>query len=236
MTRAIHVGLMVPINNTTFEREALGWMTPGSKQTVFKIPRGKGLLTPETIGPYKAQALALGAGFANTDVDVVAYGCTAAGFIDGPEGDAELAREMSRVSGKPVVTTAHSMVAILQEAQVKRIGLITPYLEAVNEQLKQFLLAGGIEVLSFDSFYAGDVDTLGRITAKEVYDLAIKTMTPDCEAMFIACAQLPTLSILAQLQEVLGKPVFSSNWGTMVQAAKALSTTQSSTARKVVQV
>jgi arylmalonate decarboxylase len=97
-------------------------------------------------------------------------------------------------------------------------------------------VAGGIEVLSFDSFYAGDVDTLGRITAKEVYDLAIKTMTPDCEAMFIACAQLPTLSILAQLQEVLGKPVFSSNWGTMVQAAKALSTTLSSTARKVVQV
>ena len=51
MTRAIHVGLMVPINNTTFEREALGWLTPGSKQTVFKIPRGKGLLTPETIVP-----------------------------------------------------------------------------------------------------------------------------------------------------------------------------------------
>ena len=126
MTQAIHVGLMVPVNNTTFEREALGWLAPGSKQTVFKIPRGKGLLTPETIAPYKQQALRVGAQFALTDVDVVAYGCTAAGFIDGPEGDAELAREMSRVSGKPVVTTAHSMVLTLQAAHVQRIGLITP--------------------------------------------------------------------------------------------------------------
>jgi maleate cis-trans isomerase len=233
MTRAIHVGLMVPINNTTFEREALGWLAPGSQQTVFKIPRGKGLLTPQTIGPYKEQALALGAGFAKTNVDVVAYGCTAAGFIDGPEGDAALARELSRVSGKPVVTTAHSMVATLQEAKVKRIGLITPYLHSVNEQLQHFLRSGGIDVLSFDSFYAGDVDTLGRITAKEVYDLAIKTMTPECEAMFIACAQLPTQSILSQLQKVLGKPVFSSNWGTVLQAAKAVTWAQSKPAEAV---
>ena len=224
MTRAIHVGLMVPINNTTFEREALGWLTPGSKQTVFKIPRGKGLLTPQTIGSYKEQALALGARFANTDVDVVAYGCTAAGFIDGPEGDAQLARDMSRVSGKPVVTTAHSMVATLQEARVKRIGLITPYLDAVNVQLKQFLLDGGIEVMSFDSFYTPDVDSLGAITAKEVYDLALKTMTQDSEAMFIACAQLPTQSILVQLREVMGKPVFSSNCGTIEQALKLFKT------------
>ena len=218
----MHVGLMVPINNSTFELEALGWLPEGSKQTVLKIPRGKGLLTPQTIEPYKTQALALGAQFASTDVDVIAYGCTAAGFIDGPIGDAQLAKELSRVSGKPVVTTAHSMVTTLQEAKVKRIGLITPYLEAVNDQLKSFLDHGGIEVESFDSFYTPDVETLGRITAEQVFDLAQKTMTDDCEAMFIACAQLPTLSILSELQRCLGKPVFSSNWGTISQAKKCV--------------
>jgi maleate cis-trans isomerase len=225
MSKAIHVGLMVPINNTTFELEALGWLPEGSKQTVLKIPRGKGLLTPQTIEPYKAQALALGAQFASTDVDVIAYGCTAAGFIDGPIGDAQLAKELSRVSGKPVVTTAHSMVTTLQEAKVKRIGLITPYLEAVNDQLKLFLDHGGIDVESFDSFYTPDVETLGRITAEQVFDLAQKTMTDDCEAMFIACAQLPTLSILSELQRTLGKPVFSSNWGTISQAKKCVNDT-----------
>ncbi len=222
MSQAIHVGLMVPINNTTFEQEALGWLPSGSKQTVLKIPRGKGLLTPQTIEPYKAQALALGAQFANTDVDVIAYGCTAAGFIDGPIGDAQLAHELSRLSGKPVVTTAHSMVSTLQEAKVKRIGLITPYLEAVNAQLKLFLDHGGIEVESFDSFYTPDVETLGQITAEQVFDLAIKTMTPECEAMFIACAQLPTQSILRELQQTLKRPVFSSNWGTISQAQKCI--------------
>ena len=220
MSKPIHLGLMVPINNTTFELEALSWLPAGSTQTVLKIPRGKGLLTPQTIEPYKAQALALGAQFASTDVDVIAYGCTAAGFIDGPIGDAQLAKELSRLSGKPVVTTAHSMVSTLQEARVKRIGLITPYLQAVNEQLKHFLDHGGIEVESFDSFYTPDVESLGRITAEEVFDLAKRTMTKNCDAMFIACAQLPTLSILNDLQAAISKPVFSSNWGTIHQAQK----------------
>jgi len=41
----------------------------------------------------KAQALALAAAFTDPDIDVVVYGCTAAGCIAGPAGEAELAAE-----------------------------------------------------------------------------------------------------------------------------------------------
>ena len=117
MRMAINVGLMVPINNTTFEGELLAWLPAGSTCTTLRIPRGKGLLTPETLPAYKAQALELAARFATMDIDVVAYGCTAAGFISGPAGDAQLARELATVTGKPVVTTARSMVLALQESE-----------------------------------------------------------------------------------------------------------------------
>lgn len=210
MTRALNVGLMVPINNTTMERELTAYLPTGSRCTTLKIPRGKGMLTPETLPEYKQQALDLARQFAGSQIDVVAYGCTAAGFIAGPKGDTELGRNLAAVTGKPVVTTARAMVACLQEAGARRIALVTPYLDAVNRQLKAFLADGGIGVASFDSFYAPDVDALGRIEAPAVAELARRTMTPECDAMFVACAQLPTREIVQDLQKEFGRPVLTS--------------------------
>lgn len=135
MTTALRVGLMVPINNTTMERELLAWLPPGSTCTTIRIPRSKDLLTAQTVPAYRAQALALATQFAEQDLDVIAYGCTAAGLISGPAGDAQLAADLSAATGKPVVTTARSMVLALQDAKAKDIALVTPYLDAVNEQL-----------------------------------------------------------------------------------------------------
>lgn len=221
MTTALHVGLLVPINNTTFEGELLAWLPPGSRCTTLRIPRGKGLLTSETLPAYKAQALSLATQFNRPDIDVVAYGCTAAGFISGPAGDTQLARELAAITGKPVVTVARSMVNALQESKARDIALVTPYLDAVNEQLKAFLADGGIRVKRFNSFYAADVEALGRIRSDEVARLARETMDDDCDAMFIACAQLPTFDILDELSREFGRPVLSSIWATTRQAIRA---------------
>jgi arylmalonate decarboxylase len=105
---------------------------------------------------------------------------------------------------------------------VNDIALVTPYLDAVNTQLKAFLADGGIRVRRFNSFFANDVDALGRITAEQVKEMVMQTNDDGCQAVFIACAQLPTATILEELRAILGKPVFSSNWGTTHQAQLAL--------------
>ncbi|MDH3287540.1 MAG: aspartate/glutamate racemase family protein [Betaproteobacteria bacterium] len=221
MTTALKVGLMVPMNNTTMEPEMLAWLPAGSTCTTLRIPRGKGLLTAESIPEYKAQALFLARQFAAMDLDVVAYGCTAASFISGPEGDAQLARELAEITGKPVVTTAQSMVIALREDNAKDIALVTPYTDLVNRQLKAYLANSGIRVQRFNSFYAADVEELGRIQADAVARLAGETMDDECEAMFIACSQLPTYEILDGLRNRFGRPVWSSVQATARQATRA---------------
>jgi len=222
MQRPPRVGLMVPINNTTFEPELLKWLPAGATCMTLRIPRGRGLLTPETLPAYMDSALELAQRFADSEVDIVAYGCTAAGFISGPAGDAALSEKLRQVTQKPVVTTARSMVISLQEAGVRNIGLITPYLDLVNQQLKAFLADSGIHTRRFDSFYAETVDQLGRIQAREVADLARRTMGADCDAMYIACAQLPTYDILDDLRAEFQRPVLSSILSTAREAIKTL--------------
>ena len=210
MSNRLNVGLMVPANNTTMEHELPAWLPAGSSCVTVRIPRGKGMLSAQTLPEYKAHALVLAEQFRDPAIDAVAYGCTAAGFISGPAGDAALQRELETVTGKPVATTARSMVLALHEAGAKNIALVTPYQDDVNERLKAFLLEGGIEVRRFASFYAQNVDELGRIEAHAVAQLARQTMREDCDALFVACSQLPTAAILADLGAELGRPALSS--------------------------
>jgi maleate cis-trans isomerase len=209
-SNSLHVGLMVPANNTTMERELLAWLPTGSTCTTVRIPRGKGLLTPETMPVYKEQALILAATFADMDVDVVAYGCTAAGFIAGPAGEAELATRIAEITGKTVVTTARAMVSTLLEIRAKEIALLTPYPDHVNEQLMVFLTDADIRVKRLDSFRVADIEQLGRIRSDAVAERARAMIDKDCDALFIACSQLPTYDILDGLQAEFGRPAWSS--------------------------
>jgi len=221
MSRTLHVGLMVPANNTTMERELPAWLPAGSTCTTVRIPRGKGMLTAETLPEYKANAITLARQFAQPGIDALAYGCTAAGFISGPAGDAALQGELGAVTGKPVVTTARSMVLALQEIGAKNIALVTPYLDDVNVRLKAFLTDAGIGVRRFASFYAQNVDELGRIESDAVARLARETMDDECDALFIACSQLPTADILAELAREFGRPALSSIQATAQYTVRA---------------
>jgi len=216
---------MVPINNTTMEVELAAWLPPGSQVTTVKIPRGEGLLTREAIPAYRDSAIALARQhFGNAEVDVIAYGCTAAGFISGPAGDVELAALLSEATGLPVTTTARAMVNALQYDEAHRVAVVTPYSDAVNRQLAAFLASGGIEVVRLNSFRAPDVSALARITAGEVRELARETMGLDCDALFVGCSQLPTYAILAGLEAEFARPAWSSIRATAwdVQRLKAL--------------
>jgi maleate cis-trans isomerase len=217
----LKIALMVPANNTTMEIELAAWLPAGSTMTTVKIPRGQGLLTKETLPAYRDSAIALArTHFVSGAFDLIAYGCTAAGFLFGPAGDAELSAMLSEATGLPVVTTARAMVSALQHDKAKRIAVVTPYHDAVNQQLAAFLADGDIAIIRMDTFRAPDVTALGRITAEQVRDLACATMGPDCDALFIGCSQLPTHAILDGLQAEFARPAWSSIKATAWDAAR----------------
>lgn len=217
----VKLGLMVPANNTTMEPELLDWL-PGSQCRTLRIPRGKGLLGPAEIPAYVAQALELARDYDPAQTDIVAYGCTAAGFIGGPSRDAEIRQKLAEITGKPVVTTAGAMIAALRHIGATRIAVVTPYLELVNERLKAYLEQSGITVLKLSSFNAQTTDELAAIMPEQIAALARDTMTPDADALFIGCSQLPTRDILPRLEREFGKPVWSSIKATAWHAERVL--------------
>jgi maleate isomerase len=89
--------------------------------------------------------------------------------------------------------------------------------------LRSYLESSGIKVETLNSFYCRTTAELGRITEEQVLDLALRTVTPQSECLFIACSQLPTLNVVAKLRAQFDIPVWSSIQATAWAGAKALS-------------
>lgn len=223
----LRIGLMVPVNNTTMEPELLAWLPPGSSCRTLRIPRGNGTLTPQDLPAYVAQAIKLAQLFAADDIDLVVYGCTAAGFMLGPSRDAEIAAQLSEVTGKPVVTTASAMIIALRHLGAGTISLVTPYLDPVNERLRKFVEDSGITVNLLASFRAQSVDDLAAITPAQIARLSREVMREscdECDVLFIACSQLPTHGILSGLERDIGRPAWSSIRATAWHACRMMKT------------
>lgn len=214
--------LVVPANNTTMEPEIRALYPEAAEVMVARVKRPPGMLTVADIPAYGRMTIEAIEPFVARKPTLVVYGCTAAGFLAGPEGNGRIVGEIKARTGAPVVSTSEAMVEALCRSGVKSTVVVTPYLQAVNDGLIGYLEACNIEVEKLDSFFCKTTDELGRLTSAQVAELALKTVKPDSKALFIACSQLPTLDIIAPLRNQLGIPVWSSIQATAWSGARVL--------------
>lgn len=214
--------LAVPANNTTMEREINALCPELAPVSVARVPLPGDTLRTEDLPAYSQSTLAAVERFLTPPPEIVIHGCTAAGFLGGPEETARVVRELRHRTGAVVVSTASAMVDALRHDGVTETVVVTPYLDAVNRGLRAYLSSAGISVERLSSFECETTDELGAITEQQVLDRALRTVTPRSRALFIACSQLPTLEIIDALRVRLGIPVWSSIRATAWAASAAM--------------
>lgn len=166
-------------------------------------------VTPEnlrTMGPRLTQAAdhLLPGGV----LDVIAYDCTSGTVMLGYD---EIARQIHRARpGIPVVTPITAAIKALEQKGVRRISLITPYEEAVNQPLATFIENTGIEVLSITSFNMSNDVEMARLKPGAILAAVRQYPDPAAEAIFISCTAIRAVEIIDEAERYLGKPVISS--------------------------
>ncbi len=201
--------LVVPANNTTMDKEIRAYCPEIPDLVVARIPRPPRPLTPADLPAYRASTLEAVEPHAKDGADVVLYGCTSAGFLAGPQGDTEAVASLSALVGAPVVSTAVAMGAALRNSGLRRVDLVSPYIDWKNEMLIAFLAAAGVSVAGCDSFRAQNPTELGSITSEMVLQKCLEAARPDSEGLLIACVQLPTIDALPVLARELRRPAWS---------------------------
>ena len=223
MQRDIKALLVVPENNTTMQPEISVLCPELAPIPVARVKRPARTLLLEDLPAYAEATLQAIEPFADQQFDLVIYGCTAAGFLGGPAGNAAMVEKLCARTGALVVSTAGAMVDALRNEGVTSTAVVTPYLAPVNDGLRAYLESSGIGVERLNSFFCKTTAELGLVSEEQVLDLARRTATSQSKCLFVACSQLPTLNAVAKLRAELDIPVWSSIQATAWAGANALS-------------
>ena len=215
------------LDGGVYARAAIGLIVLASDQTVehefrqiFDMP-GVALyqsriyndpnITPETLKAMEAgMTAAADLIVPGVPLDVVAYGCTSGAMLIGDDKVAALIH-----AARPGVACTSPMkgaLAALAALGARRVALLTPYLDEINQTMRGFLQDRGVAVPVMGSFNEPDDNKVGRISPASIRAAALELGRSDrVDAVFVACTALRVVEIVAELEAELGKPVTSSN-------------------------
>lgn len=223
----IRVGALPPVSNCVVEPEMYK-MAPEDITIHFErliLPKYPSLSSPEQEAveirefldamvedaPRAARVLAM----IQPKLRVIAYACTSGSFHRGIEFEKRLVQSMEDASGIPCITTSGAVIQALKELGLKKLCLISPYLEYQHGLVIDFLIANGFEIVASKGLGLAIIEHHQQ-PPEVARDLAITTCQGvDCDGIFSSCTAFRTIEILEGVERELGMPMVSANQATM---------------------
>lgn len=217
------VGLLIPSSNTVMEVDfyrhlpASATVHTGRMYMEATTVKGEEEMLDEHCLPTAADV-------ATAKPDLMVFGCTSAGALRGNAYDAELCRRISEVAGKPTVSVIESVRRKLMSLQVRRVAVLTPYIEDLNVRIKASVEDDGIEVASIHGMGISVNFNLALVEPVEILAFAREKLgaTPAVDALFISCTNYQAVATLPRLKEAYDMPIVTSNQAALEAVGREL--------------
>jgi len=204
------IGLLVPSGNSVAEPEIHAMLPAGVTALVTRLT-----LT----GSSEAELEAMIGGLepasrllADARPDLIGFHCTAVSTF-APERAGSIRARIEAASGLPACSTADGILAALEVLGVRRLVLVTPYLEAVHAREVAWLAAHGVAVAGGSCLGVNTNAEMARIPPARIAEQARDAVraAPGAAACFISCTAIRSAGLIAGLEAELGLPVITSN-------------------------
>ncbi len=119
---------------------------------------------------------------------------------------------MTKASGLPATTTSNGVIDGLKAVGARRVAVATAYNDTVNERLRAFLIEHGLEPLVITGLGIEAMADLEKVGQQDLiaFGARVHASAPGADSLFVSCAGLRTLEIIAPLEARTGVPVISS--------------------------
>ncbi len=206
------VGLLLPSSNTTQEPEFSQMLPDSVSLHVTRMPLSNvdADSTLKIVADIERESRKL----ADADVDIIMFAATAPSTRNGKGYDAQLVKRIEDASGKPATTAATAMLESFATLGIRRVALAAPWSGQTNKAVAAFLEAHGIEVVSEAAMGVVRNNDIGLLSPETAFELGRKLDRPQADAVFLACGNWLTFSIIERLEQAIGKPVLSTNSAT----------------------
>jgi maleate isomerase len=211
MDTSRRVGLLVPSSNTVMEPDLWRALPPGGTLHTGRMyledttPEGENRMLDEHVIPPARD-------LATARPDLIVFGCTSAGALRGNDYDAELCRRISDLSGVPTVSVIASVRRSIAASGARRVGVVTPYVDALNDRIRESVEADGVEVATIAGLGISDNFEIAAVPGDEIVDFAERSLRGhDLDLAFVSCTNFPAVAVLPELERRLGLAVVTSN-------------------------
>jgi arylmalonate decarboxylase len=216
------VGVICPSTNTSIEPE-FNRMAPEGVAIHVARAFQDGAQRDELYKQIASNVERASHDLASAKVDVIAFGCTSCTYFVPAE---VLKATMTKETGAPAIVTSEAVVDAMRALGARRIALATPRTEFVNRKEVSWLEEQGFQVTSYHGLQLGETAeerfNIGRVPVDVAFRLAKMVDRPDAELVFISCTNLPSLEVIARIEQEIGKPVVTSNQATMWSCLRTL--------------
>jgi len=159
---------------------------------------------------------------ADAKVDIVVFHCTGHAMEAGPAADVQTRELIKRATGIEAMSTASAIEEAIAALKLKRVILMTPYEQDVNDHEIDYLRQIGVSVVRDVALaLPGSDDYLAQPPGRWV-DLAVEHARADADGYFLSCTNTTQIEAIAPIERRLGKPVVNSNQAVLWAAMKRL--------------
>jgi maleate isomerase len=149
-TKRIRLGILTPSSNTALEpiTSAMLSALPHVSAHFARFTVTEISLTQHALGQFDAHRILDAARqLADARVDVIGWSGTSAGWL-GFERDEALCRQLTEATGIPATTSVLALNELLAKSGVRRLGLVSPYIDDVQERIMRNYEKRGIECVA----------------------------------------------------------------------------------------
>jgi len=218
----VKLGILVPATNSVAEPDMYKMAPKGvtvhsERLQAWNASRRQNADLAETIRIFEEagdNAVHVAPILAQVGPAVIAFTDTSASFLNGIEYNENLAKKIEAAAGVRATTASTAVVEALRALALKKICLITPYLDYFTEKGKEFLEASGFEVPIYKGMGLGSFP-MSKHPPEAIYELVINTFDKNCDGIFVSCTDFRAVDIIEKVEKYVGKPMVSSNQATM---------------------
>jgi len=219
MDTQTRIGLIIPSGNRLTEPQFNAYLPPGVGVHITRLRMTGKYRKPlkELERPLTEAAEAL----SDVKPGVIVFHCTANSMENGLAHEKAIVEIVERASGCPTITTAQAITQAFDRFGVKKLVLISPYVQATNQLEVNYLTETGFTVLH-ELGLALDSDAYATVTPEEWKKVVKENTRPEADGYFLSCTNTRMIEAVNDLEHDLGKPVVNSNQATIWACLKKL--------------
>ena len=152
--------------------------------------------------------------------DSIVFHCTANSMEHGPEGEKRILDTVAAASGARAMSTAQAVVEAFHASGVRRLVIISPYVQSHNDHEKEYLAALGFETVHDVALNLPPSDGYLAFPPSGWIETTLANRRAEADGYFLSCTNTTQIDAIPALERELGKPVINSNQATMWAALK----------------